>query len=53
MSGQKIKLNKNIKYLEVILQNDLHWNSHLSNLQKKLSHAILPSNDKTRQVKKS
>ena len=40
MSGQKTKLNKQVKYLGVILQNDLHWNSHLSNLQKKLSRAI-------------
>ena len=40
MGGQKIKLNKQVKYLGVILQDDLHWNSHLSNLEKKLSRAI-------------
>ena len=31
----KLKLNRLIKYLGVILQNDLHRNSHLSNLKKK------------------
>lgn len=41
MSGGKIKLNEQVKYLSVILKDDLHWNSHLSNLDKKLSHAIL------------
>ena len=34
MGGQKIKLNKQVKYLGVILQDDLHLNSHLSNLEK-------------------
>ena len=34
MSGQKIKLNKQVKYLGVILQDYLHCNSHLSNLKK-------------------
>ena len=34
MRGQKIKLNKQVKYLRVILQDDLHWNSHLTNLEK-------------------
>ena len=36
MSEQKIKLNKQVKYLE----DDLHWNSHLSNLEKKRSRVI-------------
>ena len=40
ISGQKIKLNKQVKYLGVILQDDLHWNSHLSNLEKKISPAL-------------
>ena len=31
MSGQKIKLNEQDKYLGFILKDDLHWNSHLSN----------------------
>ena len=40
MSGQKIKLNKQIKYFGVILQDDLYWKSHLFNLKKNLSHTI-------------
>ena len=36
MSGQKIKLNKQVKYLGVILQDDLHWSSHLSYLEHRL-----------------
>ena len=36
MSGQKTKLNKQVKYLGVILQDDLHWSSHLSNLENRL-----------------
>ena len=35
ISWQKIKLNKQVKYLGVILLDNLHWNSHLSNLEKK------------------
>ena len=30
----KMKLNKQVKYLGIILQDDLPWNSHLSNLKK-------------------
>ena len=40
MSGQKIKLNKQVEYFGVILQDDLYWNSHLFNLEKKLSRVI-------------
>ena len=35
MSEQKIKLNKQFKYLEVILEDDLYWESNLSKLEKK------------------
>ena len=35
MSGQKIKSNnKQVEYLGVASQYDLHWNSHLSNIKK-------------------
>ena len=34
MTEHKIKLSKQVKYLGVILPDDLHWNSHLSNLKK-------------------
>ena len=34
MSWEKMKLNKQFKYLGIILQDDLPWNSHLSNLEK-------------------
>ena len=34
MSGQKMKLNKQVKHFGVILQDDLRWNNHLSNLKK-------------------
>ena len=30
MSEHKIKLNEQVKYLGVILQDDLHCNNHLS-----------------------
>ena len=42
-SGQKIHPLSQIKYLEVILQDDLHWNTHLVNLSYAfgiLSHSI-------------
>ena len=39
MSKNKIKSNKQVRGLRVILQDDLHPHSHLSNL-KKLSCAI-------------
>ena len=40
ISGQKIKPSFQVKYLEIILQDDLHWNSHLTTLRKKLSCSI-------------
>ena len=42
ISGQKIKLSSQIKYLGMMLQDDLHWNSHPTKLRmrKKLSHTI-------------
>ena len=40
ISGQKIKPSNQVKYLGVILQEDLHWNKYLSNLGKKLSRSI-------------
>ena len=40
LSGQKIELSKSVKYLGVILQDDLYWNLHLSQLCKILSRGI-------------
>ena len=40
ISGQKIKPSNKVKYLGVILQEDLHWNKYLLNLGKKLSRSI-------------
>ena len=40
ISGQKIKPSSQIKYLGIILQDDLNWNSHLTKLGKKLSRSI-------------
>ena len=37
ISGLKIQLSKSVKYLGIILQDDLYWNLHLSQLCKKLS----------------
>ena len=39
-SGQKIKPSSQVKPLGIILQDDLHWNSHLTKLRKKLSCSI-------------
>ena len=38
VSGQKIKRSIQIRYLEVILKDDLLWDAHLTKLEKKLSH---------------
>ena len=40
LSGQKFKPTNQVKYLGVILQEDLHWNKYLSNLGKKLSRSV-------------
>ena len=40
ISRQKIKSSSQVKYLGIILQNDLHWKSHLTKLGKKLSRGI-------------
>ena len=40
ISGQKIKPSSRVKYLGIILQDDLHWNSHLTKLRKQLSRSI-------------
>ena len=37
VSGHKIKQSSQVQYLGVILQNDLDWDAHLTNLDKKLS----------------
>ena len=38
--GQKIKPSSQVKYLGIILKDDLDWNSHLTKLIKKLSRSI-------------
>ena len=40
ISGQKIKPSSQVRYLGIILQHDLHWNSHLTKLRKQLSRSI-------------
>ena len=40
VSGHKIKQSSQVQYLGVILQDDLHWDAHLTNLEKKLSRSI-------------
>ena len=34
VSGHKIKQSSQVQYLGVILQDDLHWDAHLTNLEK-------------------
>ena len=40
ISGQKINTCRNVKYLGVILEENLYWNLHLSALNLKLNKAI-------------
>ena len=40
ISGQIIKPSSQVKYLGIMLQDDLHWNSHLTKLRKKLSRSV-------------
>ena len=40
ISGQKIKPSLQVKYLGIILQDDLHWKSYLTKLRKQLSCSI-------------
>ena len=40
ISGQKLKPSSQVKYLGIMLQDDLHWNSHLTKLRKQLSRSI-------------
>ena len=39
ISGQKIEPSWQVRYLGVILQEDLHWNTYLTSLIKKLSRS--------------
>ena len=39
ISGQKFEPSCQVCYLGVILQDDLHWNTHLTSLIKKLSRS--------------
>ena len=40
ISDQKIKPSSQVKYLGIVLQGGLHWNSHLTKLRKQLSRSI-------------
>ena len=40
ISDQKIKPSSQVKYLGIILHDDLHWNSHLTKLRKQLIRSI-------------
>ena len=40
VSGQKIKQSIQVRYLGLILQDDLHWDAHLTKIEEKLSRSI-------------
>ena len=40
ISGEKIEIVKQTKFLGIILDNDLSWKLHISHLSKKLSKSI-------------
>ena len=40
VSGQKIKPKNSVKYLGLLLQDDLSWDTHINTLLKKLNRAI-------------
>ena len=40
ISSQKIKTSSQVKYLGIILQDDIHWKSRLTKLGKKISRSI-------------
>ena len=40
INGQKIVPVDSVKYLGLTLQSDLHWKTHLTSLEKKLSRSI-------------
>ena len=40
ISSQNIKASSQVKYLGIILRDDLHWSSHLTKLGKQLSRSI-------------
>ena len=40
ISGQNIVSVDSVKYLGLALQSDIHWKTHLTSLEKKLSRSI-------------
>ena len=40
VSGQIVKQSSQVRYLGVILQDDWHWDAHLTNFEKRLSLSI-------------
>ena len=41
LTDQKIKQSSKVRYLGVILQDDLHWNTHLTSLERKSVVALV------------